>query len=782
MSKDIELFDYQKNAVARIIFSPNTLLAHDVGSGKTYEMIAAGMELRRMGISKKNLYVVPNNIIDQWESMFLAMYPNAHVLKVSPKNFSPAKRGEIISLIKNGDYDGIIMAHSSFDMIEVSRSFKKKEIEKEIEELEELDSRKRTTNTKVRLNALNKRLELLNQGSDEEGFFFDELGITRLFVDEAHYYKNVPFDTKMGNVSGLNPQGSEKCKAMLEKVRVVQKANNGKGVVFATGTPITNSISDCFIMQTYLQPGELKEAEIDSFDAWALMFAEVVHEFEVDVDTTKFRIGARFGKFHNLPELTRLLSGIADFHKTNNSDALPKFEGYTDIIVPKTEPFMRFLEEISKRADDVRSRKVDPTVDNMLTITTDGRRGALDLRTIDEERYGFQVYTKAFECAKKVFEIYKSTSKKKCSQLIFSDISTPNPGHFNIYDEIKANLISLGIPEDEIAYIHDADTETKRNRLFKAVNKGEIRVLIGSTMKLGLGVNVQDRLVAIHHIDVPWRPADMVQREGRIIRPGNSCEKIDILRYITENSFDAYSWQLLESKQNFISKLLSNELSERTADDIDDSVLNYAEVKALAIGNPLIKERVEAYNNLQRFKNLEHKTREKRAITLAKVQDYEAALPKRQAVYDDALDDYKFAKTSTLPYKKEDKKVLREEVYKKLIGMLVDKKRELIGEYAGFEIHSPGYCPNDKLYIYLKRKGEYRLEIARNAQGMMVRIDNFLEKLNEYAETVLGEINQMKTFVKQATAELDKVETYNRQIAYWTKILNDIDDKLDYQE
>lgn len=784
LSPDVTLFDYQKDAVARIIFSPNTLLAHDVGSGKTYEMIAAGMEMRRMKISAKNLYVVPNNIIDQWETIFKSMYPNANILKVSPKNFTPAKRKEILQLITWCDFDAIIMAHSSFDLIETSKKFKIQEIQDDINKLEALQPNERTTNTKIRMNALKKRLDLLM--SEEEGLdetiYFDELGITRLFVDEAHYYKNVPFDTKMGSVSGLNPQGSDKCKSMLEKVRVVQSKNNGKGVIFATGTPITNSISDCYIMQTYLQAGELVEAEIDSFDSWALMFAEVVHEFEVDVDTTKFRIGTRFGKFHNLPELTRLLSSIADFHRTNESASLPEFDGYTDVTVEKSRDFALFLEEISKRADRVRNKEVDPTEDNMLMITTDGRKGALDLRIIDESKYGYIYRSKSMECARRVAQIYNETIADKSTQLIFSDISTPNPGHFNVYDEIKSDLIVMGVAEDEIAFIHDYDTEAKRNRLFKAVNKGEVRVLFGSTMKLGLGVNVQERLIAIHHIDVPWRPADMVQREGRIIRPGNTNPRIYIYRYITEHSFDAYSWQLLESKQNFISKLLSNEIDERIADDIDDSVLNYAEVKALAIGNPLIKERVEAYNNLQRFKNLEHKAKEKLDIAKAKVKDYEDAIPKRKEVYEHTLLDIDFLTTHTFEYTKEYKKAHREEVYKKLVVAIANKSREKIGDYMGFEIYSPGYCPNDKCYIYLKRENEYRLEVARTAQGILVRIENFLEKLSDYANSISKEIGVMENYIIEATKEIKNGVSYSKQIAFWSKRLNDIDDQLELEE
>lgn len=431
------------------------------------------------------------------------------------------------------------------------------------------------------------------------GVYFDDLGITRLFVDEAHNFKNVPIETKTDKVLGISASGSKKCQDMMDKVRMVQKKNDGAGIVFATGTPITNSITDAFIMQQYLQSGELALLDLQSFDAWIGMFAERKTEFEIDVDMSSYRLATRFSKFHNLPELTSLLSSIADFHQVDTSTNIPQIDGYTDASVSKTNEFADYLKGISQRAEDVRKGYVSRKDDNMLKITTDGRKVALDLRLVDPSAM-FTYQSKVARCVENVADIYFRTMAKKSAQIIFCDTSTPKTG-FNIYDEVKDMLQSKGIPTEKIAFIHDAQTETQRSTVFAKVRNGDIRILLGSTFKLGLGVNIQDKLIALHHIDVPWRPADMTQREGRILRRGNANSKVRIFRYITEGSFDAYSWQLLETKQRFITGLLSGSLTERSGKDIEDTVLDYAEVKALAVGNPLVKERVETANELSRY-------------------------------------------------------------------------------------------------------------------------------------------------------------------------------------
>lgn len=615
LSKTISLYPYQKNAVARILFSPNTLLAHDVGSGKTYIMIAAGMELRRLNLSKKNMYVVPNNLTRQWKTIYDAMYPAAEIKCIEPKNFTPKKRQAVLEDIRNNDYDAVIIAYSCFSQIPISidcqleiLAKKKSKLVNKQKEGDEKKTKKLFEEMHKLENQLQEKILEKNSNREEQGISFDELGITRLFVDEAHNFKNVPINTKIDHVMGISRTGSAKCRDMMDKVRIVQHHNAGKGVVLATGTPITNSITDIYIMQQYLQSGELEILDLESFDSWVGMFAEKTTNFEIDVDTTTYRMATRFAKFHNIPELTTMLASFADFHQTDEMSEIPQHDGYQDIVISKSHQFQDYLMDISERTELVRHGMVNRSKDNMLLITMDGRKAALDLRLVGVHAV-FSHESKVVKCVDHVWQIYERTKADRMTQLIFCDISTPKNG-FNIYDEVKMLLVKKNIPASEIAYIHDAVTEDGREKIFRDVRNGTIRVLLGSTCKLGLGVNVQDKLVAIHHLDVPWRPADMVQREGRILRKGNENRNVQIYRYITEGSFDAYSWQLLETKQRFISELLSGTAKERTRADIDDTVLNYAEVKAIAIGNPLIKERVETVNQLSRYLILQRKITE----------------------------------------------------------------------------------------------------------------------------------------------------------------------------
>ncbi|MCD8201469.1 MAG: DEAD/DEAH box helicase family protein, partial [Clostridia bacterium] len=620
MSKDVSLYGYQKNAVARILYSRNTLLAHEVGAGKTYVMVAAGMEMRRTGLSDKNMYVVPNNIVVQWTDIFRQIYPTADVLSISPKDFTPAKREKTLLKIQEEDHDAIIIPYSCFERIPVSGTFQAAQIQAELDKIDKVPSGLWSSKLRRRRTALTKKQAKINAEEDDEyAVYFDNLGITRLFVDEAHNYKNLSVDTNIDGVLGINATGSAKCTDMLNKVRIVQLANGGGGVIMATGTPLTNSVTEAFVMQTYLQPDDLAYCDTDNFDSWAGMFGEKVTEFEIDVDTSGYRLATRFTRFHNLPELTSELAIIADFHSPETSDGIPVTDGYTDELIPKTKEFASYLKVISERADRVRQKLVDRHDDNMLVITTDGRKAALDLRlTVPDTPETPDC--KVVKCADNVFKIYKKYAFMSGTQLVFCDTSTPKDA-FNIYDELRRLLTGLGVPKDEIAFIHDAQTDDVRFRLFEKVRCGDVRVLIGSTFKMGLGMNVQDRLIAIHHIDIPWRPADMVQREGRILRPGNMNEKVFIFRYITEGSFDAYSWQILEAKQRFISEILSGSYAARSGDDIKDSVLNYAEVKALAIGNPLIKERVEKANELATYLTLKRKYEENRSDLMQRLTE-----------------------------------------------------------------------------------------------------------------------------------------------------------------
>jgi N12 class adenine-specific DNA methylase len=792
MSKDITLFDYQKDAVARIIFSKNTLLAHDVGSGKTYEMVAAAQELKRMKISKKNLFVVPNSIINQWKKIYLEMYPTAKLLIVDKRNFTPGKRESTLKLIKENEYDSIIMSYSSFDMIELSPDFYKDKIERDFAQNRNASQNDKTSTKQVKNKANNvkaytKKIEAIGQ-RDPDRIYFEDLEIDRLFVDESHNFKNVTLETEI-RIMGVNTIGSKKCNTMMDKVKYVQKTHNGGGVVFATATPITNSIADIFVIQKYLQEGELKVLNLTSFPAWLANFAEMQQGFEIDIDTSKFRMANRYSKFHNIPELASVLSNIIDFHHMDKDEDLPEFNGYTDIVTQPDKQFKEFLQDISSRADDIRNRrprlivdgptKADKLYDNMLMITNDGRKAALDLRLVDvNAKYNYDYKVNA--CAREVYKIYQETESFKGTQLIFCDVSTPK-NSFNIYDEMKRVLINLGIKENEIQFIHDFESASSKEKLFKAVNSGEVRVLLGSTFKLGTGVNVQERLYAIHHIDVPWRPSDIIQRNGRIIRLGNTNKEVFIFRYILKNSFDAYSWQLLETKQNFIHKLLNNNVFVRDASDIDDVTLNYAEVKALAIGEPLLKERVETYNELQNLKKLRFNMLENKEKTKVKMYAIETNLPTVKRELSNAELDLIYIKTLNLDsIDEEEKKLFRESVFASLLVNIDKREEEKIEEYFGFNVLSPSYQPHgeESMFLYLEHVGKYYLKVGRSSYTIMKRIEDFIKNFENYVNELKLALETDISYLENARIELEKEDIYLDKINRVQERLDEIDKKL----
>lgn len=791
MSPAINLYPYQKDAVARILFTPNTLLAHDVGAGKTYVMIAAAMEMRRMGLSEKNMFVVPNNIVGQWKNIFYAMYPSANILCVEPKSFAPSKRESVLERMRDEDFDGIIIAYSCFEQIPLSKEYYQNQLIDEQELIAEIAGKKNkaTSRLKKKQEAVSKALSELAVAMDDlyNGVYFDDLGITRLFVDEAHNFKNVPIETKADKVLGISASGSKKCQDMMDKVRMVQKKNDGAGVVFATGTPITNSITDAFIMQMYLQSGELAMLDLQSFDSWIGMFAERSTEFEIDVDTSSYRLATRFSKFHNLPELTSLLSSIADFHQVDTSVGIPQIDGYADALVSKTNEFADYLKDISQRAEDVRKGYVSRKDDNMLKITTDGRKAALDLRLVDPNAM-FTYQSKVARCVENVADIYFRTTAQKSVQIIFCDTSTPKTG-FNIYDEVKTMLQSKGIPADKIAFIHDAETEAQRNAMFAEVRNGDIRVLLGSTFKLGLGVNIQDKLIALHHIDVPWRPADMTQREGRILRQGNTNSKVQLFRYITEGSFDAYSWQLLETKQRFITGLLSGSLTERSGTDIEDTVLDYAEVKALAVGNPLVKERVETANELSRYLTLQRKLVESRIRMEKELLEMPGKKSNQEnnilgceadiAYYtgwkqaNPAPSDNKVKKDVA-----EKRKQLRDYIHSSLMGYVLEPKEKILMTYRGFEIILPVNMTREKPYVWLKRNGRYYVELGDTNTGNLIRIDNFLDDLQTHLDKLNKGLAKLWERERQLKEELRKEESFSDEIENCRQKLEKLDKKL----
>lgn len=540
-------------------------------------------------------------------------------------------------------------------------------------------------------------------------------------------------------------------------------------------------------MQRYLQSGELGMLDLQSFDSWIGMFAERVTEFEVDVDTSTYRLATRFAKFHNLPELTSLLSSVADFHQVDESAGIPAFDGYNDALVSKTPAFAAYLADISTRADNVRKGRISRKDDNMLKITTDGRKAALDLRLVDPNAV-FTYQSKVARCVENVADIYFRTTSRKSAQIIFCDASTPKAG-FNIYTELKDRLVLHGVPESKIAFVHDAETETKRSLLFAKVRSGDIRILIGSTYKLGLGVNVQERLIALHHIDVPWRPADMTQREGRILRRGNTNSKVYIYRYITEGSFDAYSWQLLETKQRFISELLSGSLTERSGTDIADTVLDYAEVKALAVGDPLVKQRVEAANELTRYMALQSKLVESRIRLEKELLEMPGQIHNQIDLIEYCKQDLAFyTEWRKINPPVEDSKLKKEEAEKRktlreLIGAAIrehvlETKEKTLISYRGFAIVLPANMTLEKPYVWLKKSGKYYVELGDTDIGNLIRIDNYLDSLGDHLGKLMLNLEKLREKEKDIRVELSKDESYTDQIETYKNKVKKLDKKL----
>lgn len=777
---DYELYDYQLDSVARIIFTRNCLLALSVGFGKTIIMIVAALELMRMNISKKIVFSVPNNIFSQFKDAFSAAAPDADVTFIDTASFKKEKRNKVLRSIADAPKGIFVFPYSCFDMIPLSEDYYRCEINAELNEVKKAwDSNKGCVSSlKRKEKELKKKLRDLDEAdkASDENVYFDELGFNMLFVDEIHNYKNISINTS-SHARGINKKGSAKCNRMLDKVRYIQKNNFGAGVVFATGTPISNSMTDIYVMQKYLQNGELSLLGLSTFDAWANEFCLKTNEFEVDVDTSQYRWVTRYSKFINMPELTSIFSSVAEFSSDKRSDEIPDFEGYRDIKVPKTVAFNDYLKNISERCEAVRKKNVDPDKDNMLKITMDGRLAALDLRLVDPDAI-FTPNSKVAYCAENVYRIYKETGNQKSTQLVFCDSSTPKQG-FNIYDEMKKLLVHKGVPSCEIAFVHDAINDTQRKKLFDKVTTGEIRVLIGSTYKLGTGVNVQNKLIAIHHLDIPWKPSDMMQREGRILRQGNENEKVSIYRYITDGSFDAYSYQLLENKQKIITQILNGSITERRVSDVDEAVLSYGEIKALAIGNPLIKERVKTSNELSRYRVLRNKAEES-VIALRK--DYKEIIEmlKRQSeLIERSFADQKFVKENPMSPEIN----FRRRVQQKVINAMKDKtiypeETCLEENYCGFKVIRPRRIDNDKPYFIIERNNRYKVIMGKADRGVMVRIDNVIEKIPTIHTNYVMLRESLSQKLVDIEREIMSTNYYTNEIEELILTLNEIDEKL----
>lgn len=804
MAADVELYPYQKNAVARILFSPNTLLAHDVGAGKTYIMIAAAMELKRLEMADRNMFVVPNNLVEQWRSIFLRLYPNASILCIEPQNFTRERKKHTLSEITSKNWDGIVIAYSCFDRIPLSREYYIHELKTRIGKLEQArQTRKNVTERqKNREKQLRETLNDLLQETEEsqDEIYFDELGIDRLFIDEAHNYKNISVETRINGVYGITRSGSEKSDNLLAKVHYIQRSHLGRGVVMATGTPISNSVSDIYVFQKYLQSGDLELLGLQTFDSWVGMFAEKTSEFEISVDTNTYRITDRFSTFHNLPELTSILASVADFHSIDSREGIPQLNAYTNVVIPKSPELDEYLRSISERADRIHNKMVRPSDDNMLKVTGDGRRAALDIRLVqpsekseDDPGITEGSRSKVSECAENVAAIWNRTKEDRLTQLIFCDMSTPKSG-FNIYDELKARLIDLGVDEHEIVYVHEADNDVKREVLFRQVRNGEKRVMIGSTFKLGLGVNVQDRLIAVHHLDLPWRPADMVQREGRILRTGNLNPQVEIYRYITEGSFDAYSWQVLETKQRFISDILSCSIEKRQGSDVDNTTLDYAEIKALAIDNPVLRNRVTTQNELTVLSALQRKALENRLRLEQRYQELPKEIMTRQFDFDTCSNDALFViEQQELegqdPANERDKKriasqrrYVRESLASELYRYAFKHNDRSLFEYRGFMIVLPADMDPDYPYVKLIREGIYEVEMGAKEGGLLTRIDNYLDKLDERADMIGKQIEILRQEQVDIENELITGNDYSDKIREHTHMLKQLDKLLEAEK
>ena len=771
MTPEITLMPHQKNAVAHILYGNNTLLAHCVGAGKTFQMIAAGMESRRLGLSQKNLYVVPNHLTEQWGSDFLRLYPGANVLVATKKDFEPANRKKFCSRIATGDYEAIIIGHSQFERIPLSVERQAAAIEKQIRDItmaiEDAEGQEGTRYTVKQMEktrkSLQTRLDKLNdQTRKDDVVTFEQLGVDRLFVDESHNYKNLFLYTKMRNIAGIAQTDAQKSSDMFMKCQYLDELTGGKGVTFATGTPVSNSMVELYTIMRYLQYDTIQKMGLGHFDSWAAAFGETVTAIELSPEGTGYRAKTRFARFFNLPELISLFKESADIQTADMLNLpVPEAEYINEVLKP-SEIQQDMVSAFADRAEAVRSGLVEPTVDNMLKITNDGRKCALDQRLLND-MLPDEADSKVNRCAKNAYDIWEETAEKKSTQLIFCDLSTPkNDGTFNVYDDIREKLVEKGIPREEIAFIHEAGTEAKKAELFAKVRAGQVRILLGSTPKLGAGTNIQDRLIALHHLDCPWKPSDLEQQEGRILRQGNQNEKVKIFRYVTENTFDAYMWQILENKQKFISQIMTSKSPVRACEDVDDAALSYAEIKALATGNPYIREKMDLDIQVSKLKLMKanHTSQKYRLETdIAKNYPVQIAAQKEQIaglradreavkpiLEEKEKDNFSMmigGKTYT------DRKEAGTAILAACAGLKAVKSNGQIGEFHGFSLNASYDSFYQTYKLTIKRQCSYQIEIGKDVLGNLQRISNALtgieKRLTEAEQKMENLLSQLAT-------------------------------------
>jgi len=802
MNPEITLREHQRNAIAHVLYGGNTLLAHEVGAGKTYEMAASAMEAKRLGLCQKSLFVVPNHLTEQWASEFLNLYPNAKLLVARRKDFETANRKKFCARIATGDYDAVIIGHSQFERIPLSFERQERIIQEQIDEtlaaINELKAHAGENFSIKQMEKTRKTLEtkLEKLRSDErkdDVITFEQLGVDRLFVDESHFYKNLFLTTKMRNVAGLSTSEAQKSSDMFGKCRYLDEITGGRGVVFATGTPVSNSMTELYTVMRYLQYSTLQQKKLTHFDCWASTFGETTTAIELAPEGTGYRARTRFAKFFNLPELMSMFKEVADI-KTSDQLHLPVPEAKFETVVAKPSDIQKeMVQELSKRAAEIHSGTVDASVDNMLCVTNDGRKIGLDVRLMNP-MLPDDPNSKLNVCVQNVLKIWEEGKDQKLTQLLFCDLSTPkNDGNFNVYDDIRKKLVAAGVPENEIEFIHNADTEAKKAALFSKVRSGDVRVLLGSTAKMGAGTNVQSRLVAVHHLDVGWKPSDMTQRNGRIIRQGNMNKEVKVFNYVTEGTFDSYLFQTLENKQRFISQIMTSKSPVRSCEDVDEQALSYAEIKALCAGNPLIKEKMDldvqvaklkvlkADHQSQKFR-LQDKLLTKFPADIQETNAYIAGL-KGDAQLADAYPQGKeeFCGMTIKGVAYDEKKTAGERLVL-ACSELPNAEEKVIGSYRGFELSLRFDTFRSEYQAILKGQRRYPVPLGTDPLGNIIRLDN---SLNNFPERITAAENELDTLHQQQAAaqiEVEKPFPQEEELAEKSARLAELNAQLDVDE
>ena len=802
MNPEITLREHQRNAIAHVLYGGNTLLAHEVGAGKTYEMAASAMEAKRLGLCQKSLFVVPNHLTEQWASEFLNLYPNAKLLVARRKDFETANRKKFCARIATGDYDAVIIGHSQFERIPLSFERQERIIQEQIYEtlaainelkvhagenfsIKQMEKTRKTLETKLE--------KLRSDERKDDVITFEQLGVDRLFVDESHFYKNLFLTTKMRNVAGLSTSEAQKSSDMFGKCRYLDEITGGRGVVFATGTPVSNSMTELYTVMRYLQYSTLQQKKLTHFDCWASTFGETTTAIELAPEGTGYRARTRFAKFFNLPELMSMFKEVADI-KTSDQLHLPVPEAKFETVVAKPSEIQKeMVQELSKRAADIHSGIVDASVDNMLCVTNDGRKIGLDVRLMNP-MLPDDPNSKLNVCVQNVLKIWEEGKDQKLTQLLFCDLSTPkNDGNFNVYDDIRKKLVAAGVPENEIEFIHNADTEAKKAALFSKVRSGDVRVLLGSTAKMGAGTNVQSRLVAVHHLDVGWKPSDMTQRNGRIIRQGNMNKEVKVFNYVTEGTFDSYLFQTLENKQRFISQIMTSKSPVRSCDDVDEQALSYAEIKALCAGNPLIKEKMDLDVQVAKLKVLkaDHQSQKFR-LQDKLLTKFPAGIQETNAYIAGVKADAQLAAAHpqvqegfcgmTIKGVTYDEKKTAGERLVLACSELPNAEEKVIGSYRGFELSLRFDTFRSEYQAILKGQRRYPVALGTDPLGNIIRLDN---SLNNFPERINSAENELATLHQQQAAaqiEVEKPFPQEEELTEKSARLAELNAQLDVDE